>query len=306
MTRSFVCFLSCCCVSPLIFASDGREAVPASRAVKVACMGTSITAGYMASSPSHSWPAQLQGLLGSGYEVLNFGHSGATIQHEGTDCDPRTPHSFSYWSTPEFDAAVSSLPDIAVIEFGANDGKNCNWNATRFTAAYEEAISVFAGLPSRPHMFLVVPPPIYAAEGVFGGMNRTVINDLVPPIVRAEAEDHQGFSPRRALHSRGLEHPVLIEVHPAFVAHCADLEATCDWMADGVHPNDEGYRQFASVVNFGILSAALAVTAAPTPAPTAGPTPAPTQGDANTSAAVPLRLGLWIPLVALLAFCGRT
>jgi len=54
------------------------------------------------------------------------------------------------------------------------------------------------------------------------------------------------------------------------------------------------------------LSAALAVTAAPTPAPTAGPTPAPTQGDANTSAAVPLRSGLWIPLVALLAICGRT
>ena len=80
----------------------------------------------------------------------------------------------------------------------------------------------------------------------------------------------------------------------------ADVEAASQMIEAKINEELNG------TVTVSALSAALAVTAAPTPAPTGGPTPAPTQGDANTSAAVPLRLGLWIPLVALLAFCGRT
>ena len=47
---------------------------------KVACIGNSVTYGYGHKTPGEtSYPSQLQQLLGEGYEVRNFGHSGATL-----------------------------------------------------------------------------------------------------------------------------------------------------------------------------------------------------------------------------------
>ncbi|MBQ0024637.1 MAG: hypothetical protein KBT00_02795, partial [Bacteroidales bacterium] len=47
--------------------------------VKVACIGDSVTYGYgLENRDNDSYPAQLQKLLGNGYDVRNFGHNGAT------------------------------------------------------------------------------------------------------------------------------------------------------------------------------------------------------------------------------------
>jgi lysophospholipase L1-like esterase len=45
----------------------------------VACVGDSITAGAGASSPTMSYPSDLQGLFGASVQVKNFGHSGTTM-----------------------------------------------------------------------------------------------------------------------------------------------------------------------------------------------------------------------------------
>ena len=45
----------------------------------VACVGDSITFGYLASSTSKSYPSDLQGLFGSSVQVMNFGHNSATM-----------------------------------------------------------------------------------------------------------------------------------------------------------------------------------------------------------------------------------
>ncbi|MEY4378897.1 MAG: hypothetical protein RLZ85_778, partial [Verrucomicrobiota bacterium] len=49
----------------------------AAEPIKVACVGDSITLGSGAQK-GKSYPAQLQGLLGDGYQVGNFGVSGRT------------------------------------------------------------------------------------------------------------------------------------------------------------------------------------------------------------------------------------
>ena len=51
-----------------------------SKTVKVACVGNSITYGMAIDNREEfSYPSQLQGMLGEGFEVGNFGKSGATL-----------------------------------------------------------------------------------------------------------------------------------------------------------------------------------------------------------------------------------
>jgi sialate O-acetylesterase len=87
--------------------------------VKVACIGDSVTAGYLLANPAtDSYPSQLQVLMGEKYEVKNFGYSGATLLKKG--------HK-PYYKTKEFSDAIAFAPDIAIIHLGLNDTDPRNW-----------------------------------------------------------------------------------------------------------------------------------------------------------------------------------
>ena len=87
--------------------------------LRVACIGNSITYGYLLEDPAtQSYPAQLQGLLGNEYNVGNFGHSGATLLRNG-----HRP----YFNLKEFKDALEFKPDIAVIHLGVNDTDPRDW-----------------------------------------------------------------------------------------------------------------------------------------------------------------------------------
>ncbi len=87
--------------------------------VKVACIGDSVTAGYLLSDAvNESYPSQLQILMGEKYEVKNFGHSGATLLKKG--------HK-PYYKTKECADAFAYSPDIAIIHLGLNDTDPRNW-----------------------------------------------------------------------------------------------------------------------------------------------------------------------------------
>ena len=50
----------------------------------MACIGNSVTFGYgLPDRETQSYPFRLQQMLGDGYEVRNFGHSGATLLNHG-------------------------------------------------------------------------------------------------------------------------------------------------------------------------------------------------------------------------------
>lgn len=110
------CFL---CVPVLSMAVFKHPVKP----VKVACIGNSITFGYTLPDPStDSYPAQLQRMLGEGYEVGNFGKSGATLLNKG-----HRP----YMRQVEFRKAMEFAGDIAVIHLGINDTDPRNWPSHR-------------------------------------------------------------------------------------------------------------------------------------------------------------------------------
>ena len=86
---------------------------------RVACVGNSITYGMTLADPAtESYPAQLQQMLGDGYEVGNFGKSGATLLRHG-----HRP----YVEQEEWAKAKAFKGDIAVIHLGVNDTDPRNW-----------------------------------------------------------------------------------------------------------------------------------------------------------------------------------
>jgi len=89
------------------------ESVAQQAILKIACIGDSVTAGYLLSDTAkESYPSQLQTLMGGQYELKNFGHSGATLLRKGS-----TP----YFKTKEYTDAIAYSPDIAIIHLGLND-----------------------------------------------------------------------------------------------------------------------------------------------------------------------------------------
>lgn len=89
------------------------------KVIKVACIGDSVTAGYLLGNPlTDSYPSQLQNLLGNTFEVQNFGHSGATLLKKG---------SKPYYKTEQYKNAIAYKPDIAIIHLGLNDTDPRNW-----------------------------------------------------------------------------------------------------------------------------------------------------------------------------------
>lgn len=86
---------------------------------KVACIGNSVTYGYCVENrETNAYPAQLQQLLGSEYEVQNFGKSGSTLLRKG-----HRPYN----EQEVYKAALEFKPDIAVIHLGLNDTDPRNW-----------------------------------------------------------------------------------------------------------------------------------------------------------------------------------
>lgn len=105
--------------------------------IKVACIGNSVTYGYgISDREKDSYPAQLQRMLGDGYEVANFGKSGATLLRRG-----HRPYN----EQEEYRAALDFAADRVVIHLGLNDTDPRDWPNFRddFVADYLTLIESF-------------------------------------------------------------------------------------------------------------------------------------------------------------------
>jgi len=193
------------------------EAQSNESAIRVACVGASITAGFgTADRATQSYPAQLAKLLGSGYDVRNFGASGCTMLKKGDR---------SYWSVKAYEEARALDPQVVVIDLGGNDSKAVNWvHRAGFAADARAMVESFRALPAKPRVLLCLPMPSFKPPSP--DINDDMITkELIPALRRV------GFE-------TGAE---LIDLHTAFADHRA-------WFADGVHPNAEGAALAARIV----------------------------------------------------------
>jgi len=196
---------------------------PAGAAIKLACVGDSITAGSGASGPAKTYPAVLGARLGATYQVGNFGFSGATMLANG---------DIPYVRSPPYPSSAVFLPNIVVIMLGTNDSKPQNWSQkAAFDGDCKALVAHYAGLPTHPRVFLVLPPPAYG-NNVYGISPTNIANGVVPAIRTVAAET---ATP-------------LIDVYTALSNLNQDFP-------DNVHPNDDGAARIAETVFMAVSSA---------------------------------------------------
>ncbi|HOW65265.1 MAG TPA: GDSL-type esterase/lipase family protein [Candidatus Paceibacterota bacterium] len=185
--------------------------------LKVACVGDSITQGSGLSDPVNlSYPGKLSKLMGTQYQVRNFGVSGTTLLKKG---------DMPYWKQSAFASSTNFHPDIVIIKLGSNDSKPQNWRyGTNYVQDYLDLIAVYTNLPSHPRLFLCTPCPVYKT-GAFS-INPGIVSTNIAPAVRGLCE---------------LTGHSLIDVHEAMSGHP-------EWFPDTVHPNAAGTSVLAALV----------------------------------------------------------
>src|SRR5690349_13428625 len=152
-----------------------QSAVVAQKTVRIACVGNSITAGARLTHPEkNAYPAQLQQMLGDGYEVMNFGNSGKTVIR---NCDR------SYMATPAYQDALKSNPDIVTIKLGTNDSRlPYRLQIDSFMADYKTLIRSFQHLSTHPRIILLLPVTSYLTDTM--RQTEQAIAKLILPRIR--------------------------------------------------------------------------------------------------------------------------
>jgi acetyl esterase/lipase len=211
-----------------------RHKSPRPDAIKVACIGNSITDGHgIEMAPSRAYPAMLQSKLGNTYEVRNFGVSARTLLNKGD-------HPFM--AEMAWRDAKAFAPDVVVIKLGTNDSKPENWcYGAEFENNLIQMIDTLCpmvpvlnkkGRPTRkmmraasPRIFLCTP--IHAAKPSWN-INDSVITSSIIPIIKKVAQ---------------REKLQIIDLNTQFDATDRKL-----MQQDGIHPTEQGDARIAEIV----------------------------------------------------------
>ena len=120
---------------------------PKPDAIRVACIGNSITDGHgIEMASQYGYPALLQKALGSDYWVKNFGVSSRTLLNKG---------DFPYMNEQAWRDAQAFQPDIAIIKLGTNDTKPQNW---KYSAEFKQDLEQMIKALGKAKIFLCTPP----------------------------------------------------------------------------------------------------------------------------------------------------
>ena len=214
---------------------DARQS-PKQDAIRVACIGNSITDGHgIDLAPANGYPAQLQKLLGDGYWVKNFGVSARTMLNKG---------DYPYMNEMAWRDALAFKPDVVIIKLGTNDSKPENWQyGSEFRQDLEQMITTLRpdlaqtakkGKKSKkakqgstegtPKIYLCTPIPAFKPTW---NINDSVIANAIIPIQQEVAKKY------------GLQ---IIDLHTLYAGDGNKM------LTDGIHPDARGARRMAEII----------------------------------------------------------
>lgn len=205
--KNLVFILVCC----LFCSAEGMA-----QKLKVACIGNSITYGSGVAGREHNaYPAQLQAILGEGYEVRNFGVSGTTTLSSG---------DWPYVNTQQYKEALAFNPDVVFIKLGTNDSKLENRvHLSDFEKDYTALIQTFRELPSHPRIILLTPVAAHTGADTLN-ITASVIAERIVPMIE------------RIAYQNDLE---IINLQGMFAGYDESQ------MPDGIHPSSLGAGRIA-------------------------------------------------------------
>ena len=189
---------------------------PRKDAVRVACIGNSITFGAGIKNRSRdSYPSVLARMLGDNYWVKNFGVSARTMLNKG---------DHPYMNEPAYKNALAFNPNIVVLKLGTNDSKSFNWKyKADFMKDAQNMINAFKGLPSQPKIYLCYPSKAYLTGD---GINDDIISKEIIPMIKKLAKKNDLS---------------VIDLHTA-------MDGMPELFPDRIHPNEKGAQVMAKAV----------------------------------------------------------
>lgn len=190
---------------------------PKEDAVRVACIGNSITDGHgIGMAPVNGYPAVLQKKLGEGYLVKNFGVSARTMMNKG---------DLPYMNELAWRDAKAFNPNIVVIKLGTNDSKTHNWvhGADEFRQSMQAMIDTLKALPSKPKIYLCSPIPAFKDTWTIS--DSVIVNGEMPIIKKLAKKNKCQF----------------IDLHTSYTY--GDM-----MLKDGIHPNAKGAAKMADII----------------------------------------------------------
>ena len=191
--------------------------------IKIACVGDSVTYGFgIEGWKRKNYPAQLQTMLGDGFCVNNYGYSGRTAQSTGDR---------PYVNEKLYAQSKAFQPNIVIFMLGSNDSKAYNWDKENFIKEYKTLVESYVNLESKPTVYLMAPPPVFAVDGKvkYDIEQKTIANEIVP-LTKQMAKEMQ------------LE---CIDLYAIF-------EGKENLFSDGCHPNAAGAKIIADAVRMQI------------------------------------------------------
>ena len=211
---------------------------PKPDAIRVACVGNSITDGHgIDMRTAYGYPAHLQRLLGNDYWVKNFGVSGRTLLNKGDQ---------PYMKEKAWADAQAFKPDIVIIKLGTNDSKPQNWQYhAEFQQDLEQMLTTLCPelaqpaksakkgkkgkkaqpvAPQKPRIILCTPIP--ALKSSWDISESVIANEIIP--IQQEVARKYGLQ--------------VIDLHSLFTGEGAGM------FADGIHPNDKGVQRLADII----------------------------------------------------------
>ncbi len=190
---------------------------PHQDAIRVACVGNSITDGSgIDLTYKYGYPAVLQDILGEGYHVRNYGKSARTLMNSA---DIPYMKEFCWKDCKDFN------PDIVVIKLGTNDSKTHNWvHKDDFMKDMQQMIDELNALPAKPQIFLAFPAKAFIDSWTI--TDRVIADEIIPMIKKVAKKNN-------------------LKTIDLYTATAADRNLIQE---DGIHPNAAGARRMAEVV----------------------------------------------------------
>ena len=186
---------------------------PKPGAIRVACIGNSITDGHgIDMATAYGYPALLQKKLGQDYWVKNFGVSARTMLNKG---------DFPYMNELAWRDALAFKPDIVVIKLGTNDSKPHNW---QYGQEFKQDLQQMIKALGKAKIYLCTPIPAFKSTW---DISDSVITNSIIPIQQEVARKNK------------LQ---VIDLH-TLMANDEELV-----QPDGIHPNNKGVAKMADII----------------------------------------------------------
>jgi len=205
--------------------------------IKVACIGEQTTHSHhfpplnRENQPpaTQEYPAMLQTLLGSGYQVRNFGDCcGSVLQgYTPMETHPYVSGALSAAEGPGYNESVAFLPDVVIIgswgrhDWGMLKATTATWSDAKFETDYDDLVQRYQKLSSHPIIFVSLPIPIPNGEAAPAA---GVATSTVLPGIRRVADKYR--LPIVDLYARFLGHRELFKQPP-------DTEGEGEHVTDG-------------------------------------------------------------------------